>query len=317
MPVIARVNQLIESIKTRGRVLVERGRIRFGWLDHLIRAVQRYQVQSGDHLAGAVTYFVFLSFFPLIALVFALFGYVVAFGWLDREARKTITAAFNEQLPGLADQLGLDQIADARVNAGIIGLVGLFYAGLGSVDALRVAFRKIWMSTEPQLNFFLAKLRDLVALILVGIIMLASALVAGFASGATTTVAGWFGLERSALGTFSVGLVGGLVSLAADILLFLVLLGWMAKPKPAQPFKFVVRGAVLGAVVFGLLKQLAALLLGHTLTNPVYGAFAVIVGLLVWINLSARVILYAAAWTATATFGPPPEPSPMPSNRAY
>ncbi|GAA1001634.1 inner membrane protein YhjD [Acrocarpospora macrocephala] len=311
---IARLKQLIESIKARGRGLIEYARIRFAWIDHLIRTVHRYQLQSGDHLAGSVTYFAFLSFFPLISLVFALFGYVVAFGWLDPEAKKTITAAINEQLPGLADQLQIDQLADARVNAGIIGLVGLLYAGLGSVDALRTAFRKIWMSTEPQLNFFLLKLRDLVALILLGVAMLASVVIAGFAGGATSTVAGWFGLEHSVIGTLGVAAVGILVGLAADILLFLVLLGWLARPKPPQPFKFVFRGAVLGAILFGVLKQLATLLLAHTLSNPVYGTFAVIVGLLIWMNLSARVILYSAAWTATAALGPPPEPSPIPSN---
>src|SRR5690606_40397719 len=40
--------------------------------------------------------------------------------------------------------------------------------------------------------------------------------------------------------------------------------------------------------------------------------FAVVVGLLLWINLSARVVLYAAAWTATAMLGPPPTPTPAP-----
>ncbi|MER5427209.1 YhjD/YihY/BrkB family envelope integrity protein, partial [Streptosporangium roseum] len=67
------------------------------------------------------------------------------------------------------------------------------------------------------------------------------------------------------------------------------------------------------ALAFGLLKQLAALILSRTLNNPIYGVFAVMVGLLIWINLSARVILYAAAWTETASLGPPPEPTPIPT----
>jgi membrane protein len=36
------------------------------------------------------------------------------------------------------------------------------------------------------------------------------------------------------------------------------------------------------------------------------------VGLLIWINFSARVVMYTAAWTATASLGPPPEPTPVP-----
>jgi membrane protein len=74
------------------------------------------------------------------------------------------------------------------------------------------------------------------------------------------------------------------------------------------------RGALLGAIGFGLLKQVASLLLGQTLSNPIYGAFAVMVGLLVWINFSVRFVLYVAAWTATAGLCPPPSPSPIPSS---
>ncbi|WP_308170061.1 YihY/virulence factor BrkB family protein [Acrocarpospora catenulata] len=312
---IARFQERFEALKARGRDLTERARIRYHWIDHLIRTVQRYQVQDGDHLAGAVTYFAFLSFFPLIALVFALFGYAVSFGWLTPGAKATISTAINQQLPGLADQLQLDRLAEARAGAGAIGLLGLLYAGLGAMDALRTAFRRIWMTAEPQPNFFVAKLRDLVALLLGGITMLASVLVSGFATGATATVTGWLGLAGSAPAGFGVAVVGLLVSLGADVLLFLILLGWVANLD--QPPRVLLRGALLGAVLFGVLKQLAALVLAGTLHNPIYGAFAVVVGLLVWINLSARVILYAASWTATAGLGPPPEPSPMPSTGAY
>ncbi|MCT9928726.1 YihY/virulence factor BrkB family protein [Planotetraspora sp. A-T 1434] len=303
------VTRRIDALKAWGRRFVERERIRFPWLDHLIQTVQRYQVQSGERLAAAITYFAFLSFFPLIALAFAIFGYVVTF---RPDALVTLTKAINEQLPGLADQLHIDQLAGARASAGIIGLLGLLYAGLGSMDALRGALREISMTCEPPLNYFLGKLRDLVALVLMGITMIASVIVSGFATGATGTVAGWIGLGQSGLAGSFVWITGVVAGLLFDLLLFLVILGWLGRP--AQSFRVVLKGALLGAVAFGVLKQLATLILARTLHNPVYGTFAVVVGLLLWINLSARVILYAAAWTATATLGPPPEPTPVPSN---
>src|SRR5512144_1533731 len=37
-------------------------------LDHLIRAYTRYVADTGDRLAAGVTYFGFLSFFPLVVL---------------------------------------------------------------------------------------------------------------------------------------------------------------------------------------------------------------------------------------------------------
>ncbi|MBT2224473.1 YihY/virulence factor BrkB family protein [Nonomuraea sp. NEAU-A123] len=299
----------VESAKARGGRIVESWRIRRPGLDHLMRTVQRYQLRFGDRLAGAVTYFAFLSFFPLIALAYALFGYVLS---NDTNAIRALEKAIKEQLPGLADQINLQAIAEARATAGIIGLAGLLYAGLGAVDALRGALAEISMATAPPLNFFVGKLRDLISLLMLGVTMVVSVLIGGAATQATTNVATTLGLGSAPVTTGTLWLVGLVASVAADWLLFLIVLGWVGRT--TQPFRVLARGALLGAVGFGLLKQVASLLLAQTLSNPVYGAFAVMVGLLVWINLSARFVLYVGAWTATAGLNPPPSPSPIPSN---
>ena len=58
-------------------------------------------------------------------------------------------------------------------------------------------------------------------------------------------------------------------------------------------------GALLGAVGFEILKQLSGLLLGSPRASPAFQAFGIALILLVWINYSSRVILYAAAWAWT------------------
>ncbi|HEX4816325.1 MAG TPA: YihY/virulence factor BrkB family protein [Nonomuraea sp.] len=292
------------EVRAWGRAKVDDWRIRRLWLDHLIRAVRRYQNQGGDRLAGAVTYFAFLSFFPLLALAYAVLGFAVA---TSETTRAALQAAIVERLPGLAGEIDFDGIANAKATAGIIGLFGLLYAGLGAVDALRAALRQISMSTEPPLGFFAGKLRDLASIVLLGVTMISSTLVAGFASRATDSAMHFlFGAE----GGLGLRLAGVAVSVGADWLLFVILLGWVARP--IQPFRVIARGALAGALGFGVLKQLASLLLGQTLGNPVYDTFATVAGLLVWINISARLVLYVAAWTATAGFCPPPAPSPVP-----
>lgn len=301
------MQERIETVREWGRTKITAERVRWPWLDHLIRTVQRYQMQSGERLAGAVTYFAFLSFFPIIALAFAVFGFFLS---VRPDAIKTLQKAIDQTLPTLADKLPIQQIADARAGAGIIGLVGLLYAGLGAVDALRGALREMAMTVEPPLNFLLAKLRDLAALVLVGVTMTASVLVGGFATQASGFAAEFLGLSDSVLGGGAIWLAGLLAGLLADMVVFLIILRWMGRSK--QPLGVVLRGALLGAIGFGALKQLAALILSTTLNNPIYGVFAVMVGLLLWINLSVRVILYAAAWTETALLGPPPEPTPVP-----
>lgn len=302
------LSERVDAAKAWGRRRTEHWRVRRPSVDHLLRTVQRYQLQSGDRLAAGLTYFAFLSFFPLIALAYALLGYVLA---NDQNALDALGKAVTEQFPGVADQLDLAAIARAKATAGIIGLLGLLYAGLGAIDALRGALREMSMATTTPLDFFRGKLRDLVSLLLLGSTMLASVVVTGFATQATAFVVSFAGLDDTPANNATLFLAGLGASLAADWLLFVIVLGWVARP--TQPFRVVAKGALLGAIGFGLLKQLAGLLLGATLTNPLYGAFAVIVGLLLWINFSARLVMYVAAWTATAGFGPPPAPSPVPA----
>ncbi|SDH85107.1 YihY/virulence factor BrkB family protein [Nonomuraea jiangxiensis] len=297
----------IGSVKSWGRRKVDYWRVRRLSIDHLIRAVGRYQVQHGDRLAGAVTYFAFLSFFPLVALAYAVLGFMVE---TSEVVRNDLKLAIVERLPVIADGLNLDAIARSKEAAGIVGLLGLLYAGLGAIDALRGALREMSMTTTPPLGFFAGKLRDLATLLMIGATLIVSVPVAGFATSATDKVVDSVG--GASLGNLGLRAVGVAASVAADWLLFLILLAWVART--AQPFRVIAKGALLGAIGFGLLKQVATLVLGHTVGNLLYGAFAVIVGLLVWINVSARLVLYVAAWTATTGFCPPPSPSPIPSS---
>ncbi|MEV4168496.1 YihY/virulence factor BrkB family protein [Nonomuraea sp. NPDC049709] len=304
---MARLTERVESVRAWGRGKLDDWRVRRLSFDHLVRAAQRYQLQSGDRLAGAVTYFAFLSFFPLVALAYAVLGFVVA---TSDETRYALEKAIVERLPGISAQLDIKAIAKAKETAGIIGLLGLLYAGLGALDALRGALRDISMATTPPLNFFLGKLRDLASLIMLGLTAIVSVLVAGFATTATDKVVHAVFGGADTLANLGLRAAGVTASVGADWLLFVILLGWVARP--TQPFRVIARGALLGAIGFGVLKQIATLLLATTLGNPVYGTFAVIVGLLVWINFSARLVLFVAAWTATSGLCPPPAPSPVP-----
>ncbi|WP_344896723.1 YihY/virulence factor BrkB family protein [Nonomuraea antimicrobica] len=308
---MASLTERVASVRAWGRAGLERWRVRRPSLDHLLRAVQRYEVQSGDRLAGAVTYFAFLSFFPLVALSYAVLGFTVATSETTRHALQT---AIEERLPGIAAQLPLENIARTKETAGIIGLLGLLYAGLGALDVLRGALREMSMITTPPFGFFLGKLRDLASLILLGVTAISSVLVAGFATTATDKVMDVVLGGGSVLGNLGLRALGVAASVGADWVLFVILLGWVAGP--IRPFRVIAKGALLGALGFGVLKQVATLLLATTLGNPLYGTFAVIVGLLVWINFSARLVLFVAAWTATAGLGPPPSPSPLPPSGA-
>lgn len=59
-------------------------------------------------------------------------------------------------------------------------------------------------------------------------------------------------------------------------------------------------GALVGAELFEVLKQLSGRLLASTAGVPAIQAFGISMILLVWIYYFSRVVMFAAAWAATA-----------------
>src|SRR4051812_23791379 len=283
---------------------VTRVRARRPFVDRMVRAFSRYQADGGDRLAASVTYFGFLSFFPLIALAFSIAGFVVD---AYPDAQRELAEQINSFLPGLSDKLDVTTIGNAKVATGLIGLAGLLLAGLGWIDALREAVRTIWHHNVKAGNFVVKKLVDIGVLAGLGLTLLASVAVTGVSSAAMTWFLDLVGLEDNSVARVGLRVVGLVLALLVDFAVFLYL--FTRLPRLNTPFKRVFKGALLGAVGLEILKVVGSLLVSRTTNNPVYGAFAVVVGLLIWITLVSRFMLFTAAWTVTAPYDPDVPPS--------
>jgi membrane protein len=274
-------------------------------VDHLVRAAQRYQADTGDRLAAAVTFFGFLSFFPLLALSVSLLALV-----LGDDAVDAVIGAVDDFSPGLADQLDLQTLLRDNTRAGVTGLlslVGLLFAGLGWVDALREAIRTVWHQNVKAGNFVKKKAVDVVILAGLGATLVFSLLVSAAAGAFTDVALRLVGLEGSTAAGVLVTVVGTGLALLTSTLLFLYL--FIRLPKLPTPWREVLKGAVLAAVLFEVLKRVGAVYIDRTTENPLYGTFAVVVGLLVWINLVSRMLLFCAAWTVTGPYDSDVAPS--------
>ena len=63
-------------------------------------------------------------------------------------------------------------------------------------------------------------------------------------------------------------------------------------------------GALYTTVVMVVLTQLSFLVVGRTLSNPVYGALSVAAALLVFLYIASAVLLYFASWVAICEGAP-------------
>lgn len=275
-------------------------------LDHAKRAIGHYGQRKASLLAAAATYFAFLSFFPILALAFAAVGVVshVYPGAVD-----SLETALRDLLPGMIGdgphQLSIAAIRGAAGTAAGIGLVTVLYSGIGWVSGMRSALGTVFDTRVPESvpsvvgkarRFLTDQLRDVLALIAIGAVLLVSVGASGAVTGFAGSILDALGLDRA----FGWLLAGGAIAvgLLANAVLFLAMFRLLAKPTVS--WRALAGGAALGAVGFQILTQASRLLLRSTSHQPAFQAFGIALILLVWIYYTQRLVLFAAAWAATA-----------------
>jgi membrane protein len=269
----------------------------------LWRAWGRYGQVRGNVLAGGIAYFAFFSLFPALAVGFTVFGLVLG-GRPD--LRSQVVDYVNQTFGGAVvigtepDQ-GVVQITtltqgNVLTIAGGFGLLLLLASGVGWVGALRDGISAIFGRPAGS-NPVITKLRDVGTLAGVGLGALTSVLGGLLVNGATGNVLDWVGLGPSRLAGILVGVLSSVVLLIIDTALLLLMLRLMGGK--GLPFDDLFTAALAGGVGLGLLKVFGGVLLRFASHNRFLAASAVLVGLLVWMNLMARVALLCAAWAAT------------------
>ncbi|MCX4503638.1 MULTISPECIES: YihY/virulence factor BrkB family protein [Streptomyces] len=262
---------------------------------HVWRSYERLDRVHWARLAAAITFISFLALFPLIAV-----GAAVAAALLSDEQVDTIKDKLADQVPGISDQLGIDGLI---ANAGTVGLVAgalLLFTGVGWVGSMRECLRAVWeLDAVQEANPVVAKLKDAVLLVGLGGAALATLAVSTIGSTAVGRTADLIGIPEDGAGGILLRVAALAVAVVADFLLLLYLLTLLPGVEP--PRRRLVVAALLGAVGFELLKLLLGSYMREVAGKSMYGAFGVPIALLLWINFTAKLLLFCAAWTATGS----------------
>ncbi len=269
------------------------------WLDHLIRAGGRFQQQRGDYFAAGITYYTVLALFPLLMVAFSIAGFVFV-GHPDLLAQ--IQEKITSNVPGsMGEQLNdlIDQAVNSRTGVGIIGLVGGIYAGLGWMTNLRAALTEQWDQKHAQANWIKTKIADLGALAGLALALIVSLGLSAVSSGSIgEQILRLVNLEEAP----GVGIALRIVSIVLALLSSWAVFVWTIArlPRERVTFRSAARAAVLAAVAFEIFKQIATIYLRSVVTSPAGAVFGPIIGIMVFSFFTARIILFATAWAATA-----------------
>lgn len=274
--------------------------IRWALRWRIVRAALLYSGRRGPALADAVTYRTLFSVFAGVLL-----GFSIAALWLtgDDEAWNAVVSAINSAVPGLISTEGEEGIVDLdRIGApaglsiaGAVSLLGLVASALGAIGALRIAMRVIAGTSAADIAWYKLILRNLLLALLIGGVFVGAAGVTFAGELVVRQVATWVGLpEDSPLVFWTVRLLSLLVVLALNAVViasaFRILSGVRATARALWT------GALLGGGALLVLQELSGLFVGGARANPLLTSFASLLALLLWLNLSAQVMLISSAF---------------------
>jgi YihY family inner membrane protein len=239
--------------------------------------IKKFGDDQAGQLAALIAYYGFVSLFPLLLVLVTVLGFVLQG---DPADQKRILDGALGQFPIISDQLKLHSLTGSSI-ALAIGVVGSLLAGMGITGATQNAFNRIWsVPFKHRPNFIYAHLRGLGMLAILGTLSIVS-----------TTVAGYVGTSSHA--ALSV-VAGVLVAFMLNLALFMTAFKLLTAVD--VPWRDLLPGVVVAAVFWQLLQHLGGFYVDHELkhTGPLYGVFALVLGLLAWLYLGAQLTIFAA-----------------------
>ncbi|WP_136043231.1 MULTISPECIES: YihY/virulence factor BrkB family protein [unclassified Microbacterium] len=266
-----------------------------------VRAALLYTERRGPMLADSVTYRALFSVFAGVLL-----GFSIAALWLagNPVAWQAIIDAVQSAVPGLIGEDGVIKTKDLQAPAslslaGIISLIALVGAALGAIGSLRTAVRVLAGTVQADILWIWVILRNLALAIGIGLAFVLSAAVTFAGQLGVSWIADLLGLPADApVVAWTVRLLSLVVVFALDtaiiIGVFLLLSGVRPSARSLWP------GALLGALGLLVLQELSGLFVGGATSNPLLASFASLLALLIWLNFSAQVMLFACAYIVTA-----------------
>ncbi len=246
-------------------------------LRFLAAVVKKFGDDQAGQLAALIAYYGFVSLFPLLLVFVTVLGFVLQNnpGERDRILEGTLG-----QFPLISDQLKLHSL-NASGLALAIGVVGALLAGMGITNAAQHAFNRIWdVPFKRRPNFLTARLRGLGMLAILGTLTILS-----------TTAAGFVGATSHAAPAVAAGVV---VAFAFNLVLFMTAFKLLTARELS--WRELLPGVIVASVFWQLLQHLGGYYIEHTLkrTSPLYGVFALVLGLLAWIYFGAQLTIFAA-----------------------
>ncbi len=246
--------------------------------------------------AQAIALCMFLAFFPILLFLIGL----LAFSDLMSQMVQDFITDLGPVLPLESKRLVMDFLAlqgqEGTPRAWILlGLVGTLLGGSQVMGGFIQAFRSLH-GDKKHTRYWRNQLRALLLLIVTIGPLLAAIILTVFSRQLRTWMIIHFGLPQLFNGIWVVVYVGMALVFAVLVLSLLYHVG----RAEGRNWNDVLPGAVVATVLWWVVNSAFGFYVRHVPYSLVYGGLAATIGMLVWMNLCALIVLLGAAYNAEA-----------------
>ncbi len=233
-----------------------------------------------SRLAAVISYYSFFSLFPLLlVLVWA------ADTLLTGSLRQDVIDSALSRFPVIGKNISVGTLGGG-LQALVVGIAAALWAGTKAFEGFEQAMHTIWHGplVKPE-SFVKRKARAVVMIFVFGV----GLLVASAGAAVVTAVDQIPGAARPA----------GFVAAIVFNTLLVGAMFWFALPE-RPPFRHLVPGAVAAGIGMTLLNAVGTFYLTRVVqgASDTYGVFAVVIGLLTWLNLIATVVVWSGEFNS-------------------
>src|SRR3954454_20108218 len=152
---------------------------RHHWAGFPLAVIYKFADDQGPFLSALLTYYGFVSLFPLLLLLATLLGFFLQG---DPQLQARVLDSALGQFPLIGNDLPRGQLGGSGW-ALAVGLIGIVYGGLGVAQAGQNAMNVIWaVPRNRRPNPLKSRLRSMVLLITVGLGVIATSALSGIAN---------------------------------------------------------------------------------------------------------------------------------------
>lgn len=262
----------------------------------MVRVVARVFPRCGV-ISQAIAFNVFLAFFPTILLAVAF-----ASSWLGSKTALLDTIRnFTEFLPPGSQGIVVDFLARRGPDLwkyGVLGWAGTLLGGSQAMKLLMDGIHRIY-GDEEHLGFLHRQFRGLLLLL----ITIAPILAAGILGVFGRPLRRWLTLRLgSSVPIHGLWLIFFPAAAVVLAMMALTVIYWVARPKEERLWH-VLPGAMLATLLWWLVNVIFGVYVRRVPYSLVYGGLAAVIGLLIWMQISAVIVFLGAAWNAEQAVG--------------